>query len=101
MWRCRSIYWRLRWAFSHKAWNKLIYALHGNMESDVAITVFTWNGRGLPADAKHPKWRWIFEQLESWDATITSILEVEGGCEEYKGLRKEAARGERVEETRR
>ena len=97
MWRCRRIYWRLRWAFSHRAWNKIIYALHGNMESDVSmesgtVTTWFWNARGAPVDVRHPKWEWIFEQATLWNACVVAVVEVEGQHQEFVALRKHAAR---------
>ena len=89
-WRCRGIYWRHRCTFSHKAWNHLLYALYGNRECDV--TVFSCNARGLPVNADHPKWQWIFEQVDQWCAQVVVICELEGGNEEYKTLRKVAGR---------
>ena len=94
MWRCRGIYWRTRWAITHRAWNKLQHALHGNTaadEVDVDVTAVWWNARGLPADAGHPKWQWIFEQAEHWAASVVAVCEVEGRHDDFKALRAAAA----------
>ena len=57
MWRCRLIFWRVRWAFSHRAWNKLQYALHGNTVYDVdsrsTIEVTVWNARSMSCKGFH------------------------------------------------
>ena len=78
IWNLRKLYWRLRWLFTAREWNKLIHALHGNQHCDVDVhtdmDVVVWNVRDLSCRGAHKvlgsdmspsakKLRWIAQEI--------------------------------------
>ena len=97
MWRCRRIYWRMRWAFSNRAWNKLQHALHGNTAGDVdELTVAVWNVRnmsckdfhlGSMADSASSAKRAVLQhEIDLHRPTVICLIEVD--TERIQDLRK-------------
>ena len=86
---------RRRWRsfISHKEWNRLMYALHGNTVQDQAdaVRAVVWNTMQLAAGKDTAKRAWLAEQLDLFRPTVVVLLEVSGDFEDMKKLRKWAA----------